>query len=107
MYRKSSAEYNFENKTVILVDDGAATGATTILAARWIRNQTKKPKRLIVALPIANKEAAMHLQQECDRLQVITKPSSGFCAVAQYYQNFDQVTDEQIEKIMYYRHTRN
>lgn len=45
----------------------------------------------------------MCLQQECDKLEVVTKPSSRFRAVAQYYQNFDQVTDEQVDQIMYYR----
>ncbi len=38
-YSKSSLNYNFKDKTVILIDDGAATGATLIVAAKWIRNQ--------------------------------------------------------------------
>ena len=42
---------NFSNKTIILVDDGAATGATIIVAARWIR-VTKNPRRFIVAIPV-------------------------------------------------------
>jgi putative phosphoribosyl transferase len=78
LYRKSFPTYNFENKTVILVDDGAATGATAIVAARWIRNHPTKPKRLIIALPVTSKETATLLQQECDRLEVVMKPSSGF-----------------------------
>jgi putative phosphoribosyl transferase len=104
-YRKSFPQYNFENKTVILVDDGAATGATIIVAARWIRNHPTKPKRLIITLPVTSKETATLLQQECDRLEVVMKPSSGFRSVGQYYQNFEQVTDEQVVQIMNNRNT--
>lgn len=52
LYRISSTNYNFESKTIILVDDGAATGATIIVVARWIRNQTSKPKKLINVIPV-------------------------------------------------------
>jgi putative phosphoribosyl transferase len=90
LYRKPSLNYNFENKTVILVDDGAATGAIATVAARWIRNQPTKPKRLIIALPVTSKEIATRLQRECDRLEIITKPSSGFRSVGQYYHDFGQ-----------------
>jgi putative phosphoribosyl transferase len=100
-YRKSFPQYNFENKTVILVDDGAAI----IVAARWIRNHPTKPKRLIITLPVTSKETATLLQQECDRLEVVMKPSSGFRSVGQYYQNFEQVTDEQVVQIMNNRNT--
>jgi putative phosphoribosyl transferase len=63
-------------KTVVLVDDVAATGATVIVAARWIRKQPNKPKRLIIALPVTSKETAMLLQKECDTLEIVMKPSS-------------------------------
>ncbi len=98
--RNSSLNYNFKDKTVILVDDRAAAGATLIVAARWIRNQPRKPKRLIIALPVANKETATLLEQECDRLEIITKPSTGFRSVGQYYQDFGQISDEQVIQIM-------
>lgn len=99
LYRKSPPNYNFEGKTIILVDDGAATGATTIVAARWIRNQPTKPKRLFIALPVTAKETATLLERECDRLEII-KPSSG-----QYYHNFGQISDEQVIQIMNDRNT--
>ena len=51
MYRPYSREYKIRHSTVILVDDGIATGATMIAAARWIRKQY--PRRLIIAAPVA------------------------------------------------------
>jgi predicted phosphoribosyltransferase len=57
-------------------------------------------KTVILALPVTSKEPAALLQQECDRLEVVMKPSSGFRSVGQYYQNFEQVTDDQVIQIM-------
>jgi predicted phosphoribosyltransferase len=95
LYRESSPSYDFGDKVVILVDDGAATGATILVAARWIRNQPSKPKKLIIGLPVTSRDTAALLEKECDKLEVITKPA-GFRAVAQYYQDFGEVTDEQV-----------
>lgn len=91
---------NFSNKTIILVDDGAATGATIIVAARWIR-VTKKPRRLIVAIPIAPKNTVNLMKHEnIDCIEVITSPNFNFKSVEQYYKNFNQVTDEQVIDIL-------
>jgi putative phosphoribosyl transferase len=106
LYRKSAQGYNFEGKTVVLVDDGAATGATVIVAARWIRKQPNKPKRLIIALPVTSKETAMLLQKECDTLEIVMKPSSGFRAVAQYYKDFNQISDDEVKQIIQKRNIR-
>jgi len=67
----------FDNKTVILVDDGAAIGATIIVAARSIKRRFKL-KRLIITLPVAPKEI---MKQEADLVEVVTSPSN-FHAVA-------------------------
>jgi predicted phosphoribosyltransferase len=53
----------------------------SIVAARWIRNQISKPKKLIIALPVANRDTAMLLEKEYDTLEM-TKPSAGFHSVA-------------------------
>jgi len=97
LFRKPGLQYNVKGKTVILVDDGVATGATIIAAARWIRKQ--QPSRLIIAVPVAPKDTINLLKEECDAVEVITNPSN-FHAVGQYYQSFDPVTDEQVIKIM-------
>ena len=107
LYRnnKQGSGYN-ENKingkttTVVLVDDGAATGATIIAAARWIK-RNHNPKRLIIAIPVAPKETIELLKNECDNdIVVVTSPSSTFRSVSQYYQVFDPVSDEQAITIM-------
>ena len=100
LYRKFAKEYDFQDKTVIMADDGAATGATAIVAARSIRNHVKKPKSLIIALPVTSKETAMLLERESDKLEVVLKPSTGFRSVGQYYQDFTQVTDDQVIRII-------
>jgi predicted phosphoribosyltransferase len=94
----SAREDNLENKVVILVDDGAATGATIIVAARSIRKRFR-PKSLIIALPVAPKETVKLLKQEANVVDVITTPGN-FRSVGQYYQEFNPVSDEKVIEIM-------
>jgi putative phosphoribosyl transferase len=90
-----------KDKTIILVDDGAATGATIIAAARWIKKLENKPKRLIIAIPVAPKSTVNLLKKECNaEVEVVISPSSTFHSVEQYHQNFQQIPDEQVIKIM-------
>jgi putative phosphoribosyl transferase len=90
-----------KDRTVILVDDGAATGVTIIAAARWIKKLEYKPKRLINALPVAPKTTVNLLKKECNaEVEVIISPSSAFHSVEQYHQNFQDVSDEQVIGIM-------
>jgi putative phosphoribosyl transferase len=90
-----------KDKTVILVDDGAATGATIIVAARWIKQLEDKPKRLIIAVPIAPKSTVNLLKKECNtEVEVVISPSSTFHSVEQYHQNFQSIPDEQVIRIM-------
>jgi predicted phosphoribosyltransferase len=87
-------------KIVILADDGAATGATIIAAAKWIKGKNL-PIQLIIATPIAPKEIVTRLKLEANHVEVIISPStSRFKSVGQYYQSFEQITDEQVIEIM-------
>ncbi len=95
-----TSEDNFDDKIVILVDDGAATGATVIAAARSIRKRFR-PRRLIIALPVAPKETVRLLKQEADLVEVVIRPSNYFHAVGQYYQDFNPVEDEQVKETNY------
>lgn len=100
VYRKPGLKYDFNDKIVILVDDGAATGATIIAAARWVR-KNHNPKKLVVALPVAPKDVESLLKYEVDYVEIITSPpTSRFKSVQQYYQQFGQATDEQVIHIM-------
>ena len=92
-------EHDLDDKIVILVVDGAATGDTIIVAARSIR-KCFKPKLLIIALPVAPKDIVKLLKMEADIVEVVTSPSSHFHAVGQYYQVFNPVEDEQVRSIL-------
>ena len=86
--------------TVIIADDGAATGATIIIAARWIR-KNHNPKKLIIAVPVVPKQVVKLLKNEADYVETITTPStSSFKSVSQYYQDFTEVTDQQVIDIL-------
>jgi putative phosphoribosyl transferase len=96
VYRPNNREYKIKDRIVILVDDGIATGASVIAAARWIRKH--KPKRLIIAAPIATKQVVKSLKNEADEIEVIRNPSN-FKAVEQFYQHFDAISDDRIVQI--------
>ena len=101
---KSSLERNaidFKNKTIVIVDDGAATGSTIIATIRSVR-KNMNPKRLIIAVPVSPKTTINRLNnEEIDQIEVITSPQNrNFVSIEQYYQNFDQVTDKQVIEII-------
>jgi predicted phosphoribosyltransferase len=87
-----------KTNTVILTDDGAATGATLIAASRWIKKNSPK-SRLMIGLPVAPKKTIELLQKECDYVVVASAISTGFGGVANYYEDFRQVTDEEVMQI--------
>ena len=101
---KSYVERNaidFKNKTIVIVDDGAATGSTIIATIRSVR-KNMNPKRLIIAVPVSPKATINRLNnEEIDQIEVITSPQNrNFVSIEQYYQNFDQVTDKQVIEII-------
>jgi len=99
LYRPKQNDYNIQNKTIILVDDGAATGATLVVSARWIRKMN--PKRIIIAIPVAPKETVELLKNEVDQVvTILIPPTSNFTSVAQFYDNFEEITDDKVVKIM-------
>ena len=96
LYRKTS-DYEIEKRVVTLVDDGIATGATIIAAARWIRKQ--RPKLLLLAVPVAPSQTVHLLRQEADFTEVVASPDN-FNAVGEFYANFDPVADEDVIEVM-------
>ena len=90
-------------KTVLLVDDGIATGLTMEAAVRAVRN--KHPKRLIVAAPVASAESVDTLENIADEVVVLDKPESFLGAVGSHYLEFEQVNDEEVITLL--REVRN
>jgi predicted phosphoribosyltransferase len=90
-----------KSKTIVIVDDGAATGSTIISTVRCLRKNTNH-HRLVVSIPVSPKGTVDLLRNEdIDHLEVITSPQdSNFGNIEQYYQNFDQVTDKQVLDII-------
>jgi predicted phosphoribosyltransferase len=98
---RGSKEYgkDLQYKTVILVDDGIATGATISAASKWLKKK-KNCKELIIAVPVAPKDIAEKLKKVADRVIILYSPSS-FEAVGQFYHDFSQVSDNQVKKILH------
>lgn len=83
----------FIHQTVILIDDGIATGATMEMAIKMLRKQN--PKKIIVAVPVAAPEAISRLKQNADEVISLLKPES-LVAIGQFYHDFSQVEDEEV-----------
>ncbi len=88
---------SLENKTVLLVDDGLATGATTEAAVLSARKQ--KAQRVIVAAPVASTHAVDRLQKVTEEVLAL-HVDAGFDAVGRYYDEFAQTTDEQVMALL-------
>lgn len=88
---------SLEGKTVILVDDGIATGATVEAAIRFLR--TKSPARIVLAVPVASRESAEMLESLVDDSVILETPPE-FQSVGQFYKDFRQVTDEEVVELL-------
>ena len=96
-YRAGRSPLALEGRTVVLVDDGIATGATAVAAARWIRKQGAE--RVIVAVPVAPLDTVDRLGREADEVVALQTPWD-FRAVGEWYRSFDQTTDEEVVEAM-------
>jgi predicted phosphoribosyltransferase len=96
-YRSHRHPHGWKGKTVILVDDGIATGATMKVAIRAARSGGAS--RVVVAVPVAPPSSIRELQTEADEVVCLDAPES-FYAVGQAYENFEQVTDDEVCAIL-------
>ena len=103
-YREGRTAPSFTGQTVILVDDGLATGATMMAAVGVAR--ASSPQRIVVAVPVASPEAHADLSALADDLLCLCTPPD-FHAVGQYYQDFTQTTDDEVRAALRAAHQRS
>ena len=92
--KKNAVNKIINDKIVIVVDDGAASGATLMVLLKWLKE--KNPKKVIVATTVVHKETIKLLKTETKDIETIITPSRNFKNVSQYYQDFTQITYEQV-----------
>jgi predicted phosphoribosyltransferase len=97
LYRGDRPFPDLQNRVVILVDDGLATGSTMRAAAQALRQH--KPARIVVAVPTAAPETHRLFTTEVDEVVSVITPES-FFAVGQWYQEFPQTEDEEVRDLL-------
>jgi len=96
-YRGNRPFPSVDDRPVILVDDGVATGYTLLAALRSL--QKKNPARLILAVPVGPPDTLSILEREVDELVYVEAPSD-FAAVGQFYRDFGQVSDDEVKAVL-------
>ena len=84
---------DLQGKTVIIIDDGIATGNTLLGTIQLLRKS--KPGKMIIAVPVASRSAVNKLAKEVDEIVVVYVPDQ-FYGVGAFYEDFEQVTDEEV-----------
>ncbi|MGE5408316.1 MAG: phosphoribosyltransferase [Syntrophothermus sp.] len=92
-YRADREPLDLSNRTVIVVDDGVATGVTDTAALRAARHQ--RPRRLVLAVPVCSPDALQRLEAEADEVVCLRAPGN-LRSVSQSYLDFSQVSDEEV-----------
>lgn len=97
LYRGDREPMDLRGRTVILVDDGLATGSTMRAAVAALRQ--RQPKKVVVAVPVAARSSYEELQEEADQAICLDIPQK-FFAVGQWYEDFSQTTDEEVRELL-------
>ena len=97
LYRDGQPAPDLRDRTVILVDDGLATGSTMLAAVKAIHTQA--PSKLVVAVPVAAKDACESLRREADEVICAATPSP-FHAVGEWYEDFSQTSDDEVCRLL-------
>jgi len=97
LYRAGREAIDLANKTVILIDDGLATGSTMRAAVQALRHAG--PSRIIVAVPVGARDTCEHLRHEADEVICAEMPEN-FSAVGRWYLDFSQTTDEEVCELL-------
>ena len=93
LYRGDDTFPSVRGRCSVVVDDGIATGSTARAALQWLRGEGATP--LVLAVPVAPPHAAQEFEHMADRVVVLEAPDP-FFAVGQWYERFEQVTDDEV-----------
>ena len=93
---RGNSTYDLKNKTVILVDDGIATGATVFVILKWLAKNN--PEKIIVASPVIPSNTYEQLKKMSDIVALLIPTT--FNAVSDFYQKFDQVSEKEVMSIL-------
>jgi predicted phosphoribosyltransferase len=96
-YRAGLQPLEVEGKTVIVVDDGIATGSTMLAAVSALRQLNAA--RIVVAAPVIATSACREIQHQADEVIAVMIPER-FYAVGQWYQDFSQISDEEVRELL-------
>ena len=97
LYRDDRPPPAVRNRTVILVDDGLATGSTMLAAVKAL--YAMRPQRIVVAVPTASRQTCEDLRREVDDVVCASTPES-FRAVGESYEVFSQTTDDEVSELL-------
>jgi predicted phosphoribosyltransferase len=97
LYRGDRPPPDLHGRTVILVDDGLATGSSMLVAIRAIRRQ--QPARIVVAVPVGAAESCAQLERDADEVVCAETPDP-FYAVGLWYEDFSQTTDQEVRDLL-------
>lgn len=98
LYRGTRPALDVRGRTVIIVDDGMATGSTMRAAVRALREQ--QPKKIIVAVPVGARETCESFAKEVDTMCVCAITPEPFDGVGLWYRDFKQTSDEEVRQLL-------
>ena len=97
LYRQGKAKLNFQNKQVIIVDDGIATGATMRASIQYLKKSGAN--RLIIAVPVAPPDTLETIRKEVNKVVCLYSPAA-FSAVGEFYDEFPQTEDAEVIELL-------
>ncbi|MDM7923112.1 MAG: phosphoribosyltransferase, partial [Pyrinomonadaceae bacterium] len=97
-YRGNAPSPELKDKTVILIDDGLATGATMRAAVEAVK--LLGPKQVVVAVPVGSADTCAGIEEKADVLCICARTPEPFYGVGLWYRDFSQTTDEEVEDLL-------
>lgn len=98
LFRGARHPLDVTGRTVIIVDDGMATGSTMRAAVRALRK--KNPRKIVVAVPVGEREVCNSFEHEVDTVAICAMMPEPFNAVGVFYRNFAQTTDAEVQRLL-------